>query len=314
MRIPFFDVLMKSERILLAGCGGGFDVVNGVPLLVWAKENGKEVVVANLSFSKLPRLCTERVGSAGWIVDRNTGIDDYIPEKYLAEWLGSRGLDPFIVGILAKGVQPLRETYEAIVEKYAIDTILLVDGGTDSLVKGDEPDLATIAEDAASILAVQGVAVERKVLACLGFGVDAFHGISHHAFLENTSEAIRNGGFLGSVSVCAGTSEGDAFLEAVDHLNASQPDRRSIVCNSVASAIRGGFGDSVVVDRYRTAGTELFVNPLMASYWTYDLDYVASSMGFRDEIMQSTTRTEVVEGIRRYRQGVAWRDRKPLPL
>ena len=49
------------------------------------------------------------------------------------------------------------------------------------------------------------------------------------------------------------------FPEAVDHANRRQPAHRSIVCNSIASAIRGEFGDYHATDR--TGSTELFVNP-----------------------------------------------------
>jgi hypothetical protein len=43
--------------------------------------------------------------------------------------------------------------------------------------------------------------VPRKYLAAIGFGVDAFHGVSHALFLENVSNLIKTGGFLGTFSL-----------------------------------------------------------------------------------------------------------------
>lgn len=315
MRIPFFERFEGSKRILIAGAGGGFDFVGGIPLATWAKDQGKEVVFANLSFSRLGSLVTERIGPAGWIVERTSSVDQYFPERHMVDWFATRGWDPTIVGFTKKGVVPLRETYEAVVERYGIDTIVLIDGGTDSVVKGDDPSLATIAEDATSIVAVDGVTgVERKLFALIGFGVDAYHGIAHHSFLENTAEALRAGGYLGSVSVMAGTPEGDAYLEAVDFVHARQPNLRSIVCDSVASAMRGHFGNEGSVDRSRLEGSELFINPLMAQYWTYDLGCVVGMMGFAHLLRDTEGMGQAVDRIRSYRETVPIRKRVALPL
>ena len=38
------------------------------------------------------------------------------------------------------GVQPLRAAYQALVDHLGIDAIVLVDGGTDILMRGDEAE------------------------------------------------------------------------------------------------------------------------------------------------------------------------------
>lgn len=193
------------------------------------------------------------------------------------------------------GVKPLVETYQAVVDKYDIDTIVLIDGGTDSIIRGDEALLGTIEEDALSIVAVNQLSVPTKLLACLGFGIDQYHGICHHSFLENTSEIIRDDGFLGCVSVLRETPEGQAFLNAVEFLNKQQPSHLSIVSNCIASAIRGEFGNQHASNR--TSGSELFVNPLMSMYWCYDVPSVASKMGFHKQLSETNTLMEVVDTI-----------------
>lgn len=50
---PFFSKISSAKRVLLAGAGGGFDIYCGLPLYFALREAGKEVFLANLSFSML---------------------------------------------------------------------------------------------------------------------------------------------------------------------------------------------------------------------------------------------------------------------
>ncbi|WP_197507775.1 hypothetical protein [Methylosinus sp. 3S-1] len=59
----------------------------------------------------------------------------------------------------------------------------LVDGGTYSLMEGDDAALDTTEEDALSIVAANEPASPRKILVCVGFGVDHFHGVCSNSFL-----------------------------------------------------------------------------------------------------------------------------------
>lgn len=60
MQIPFFDKIQQGQRFLLAGCGGGYDVMTAIPLYFYLRTLGKEVIFANLSFTDLPQSgCTE---------------------------------------------------------------------------------------------------------------------------------------------------------------------------------------------------------------------------------------------------------------
>jgi len=67
--VPFFSRLEKSTRILVAGCGGGFDVFAGVPIAQHLLAMGKSVVFANFSFSSLWLCGGERVTPRMWRVD-----------------------------------------------------------------------------------------------------------------------------------------------------------------------------------------------------------------------------------------------------
>ena len=56
------------------------------------------------------------------------------------------------------GVRPMRAAYRALVAATDSDAIVLVDGGTDILMRGDEAGLGTPAEDMTSLAAVARLA------------------------------------------------------------------------------------------------------------------------------------------------------------
>ena len=123
--------------------------------------------------------------------------------------------------------------------------IILVDGGTDSLMRGDEAGLGTPEEDIASIAAVDQLDVPTKLLVCVGFGVDTFHGVCHAQFLEAVAEMTRAGGFLGAWSLTREMPEVRRYIEAVDYVHGIMFNNPSIVSSSIVSAIEGQFGDFI---------------------------------------------------------------------
>ena len=186
--IPLFDALQEADSILLAGAGGGFDIFAGLPLYFALLAQGKKVHLANLSFSQL--WPTE----PGWItphlleVTPDTKSDEaYFPEGYLSQHLSEKfSRRTPIYAFYKTGVAPLLAAYEALdAHLGGLDAVVLIDGGTDSLMRGDEPGLGTPIEDIASIAAVsQLTRVPLRLLVAIGFGIDTFHGVQHHYVLE----------------------------------------------------------------------------------------------------------------------------------
>lgn len=195
LQLSFFQEIEKAQNILLAGAGGGFDIFSGLPLYFGLEAAGKQVHLANLSFSFLPPQQVTREPRLSPSVIRVTAdtpvLTDYFPERFLAEWFRQQGQEVSIYCFERTGVKPLLASYQALVKHLGVDTVILVDGGTDSLMRGDEAGLGTPQEDISSILSVNELEVERKMLACLGFGVDYFHGVCHAHFLEAVAELTR---------------------------------------------------------------------------------------------------------------------------
>lgn len=310
---PLFSRLKQSNNILIAGAGGGFDVFCGLPLYLFLLAEGRTVHLANLTFSFLRDVNASELHSAITPVRADTeGPKGYFPEKYLAQWLRRQGHEAVIYCFKKTGVRALREAYGALVEELEIDTVLLVDGGTDSLMRGDEAGLGTPAEDMVSVAAVAALDLPYRFLTCLGFGVDSYHGVCHAQFLEAVSELSRADAYLGSFSLHPQMSEVAQYIDAIDYVHRCWPERPSIVNTSIVSALEGQYGD--VHRTRRTQGSELWINPLMTQYFSFELEAVAKRVMYLDAIQHTETILEVAAVIEAFRKECVIRPRTAIPV
>jgi hypothetical protein len=300
---PFFSRLRDARRILVAGAGGGFDVYAGLPLALALRSAGKEVHLANLSFADLYGLDQDV-----WVDQDVAAIrpdtvarGDYFPERSLARWLDLHGMPSTVYAVPLTGVRPLRDAYRTLIEHLGgVDAVVLVDGGTDILMRGDEHGLGTPEEDMVSLAAVTGLdEVPVRMVACLGFGVDAYHGVNHSLVLENLAALEREGAYLGAFSLPRESREGQLYLDAVAHAQECTPDHPSIVNGSVAAAVRGDFGDVRFTER--TRGGELFINPLMAVYFCVDALGLARQNLYLDRLESTALIRQVSSLIQDFR-------------
>ncbi len=312
--IPLFARLEGARSILLAGAGGGFDVFCGLPLFFALRRRGHAVHLANLSFSRLP-LAEGQEPAVVEVRPETEGPASYFPERYLSQWASEVLGDPTPVWAFPKtGVQPLRRAYAHVLEQTGADAIVLVDGGTDSLMRGDESGLGTPAEDMSTIAAVHGLAPElapTRLLVSVGFGVDSFHGVAHADVLEAIADLAKADAYLGAFPLLANMPEVMRYRQACDYVHARMPDRPSIVNLSILSAIEGEFGD--VHRSSRTRGSELFINPLMSLVFAFELAPLAERVLYLDMLEHTTTIFEinlVIEAVRNQQS----RPRRTIPL
>lgn len=297
---PFLQELEPAQNVLIAGIGGGFDVFSGLPLYFGLQQAGKRVHLANLSFSRLPPEPDARLAPTLLRVSAVTPlVDSYFPERYLTEWFRDQGEDVAIYCFERTGVQPLLEAYRALIAHLGVDTVILVDGGTDSLMRGDEHGLGTPQEDIASITAVHQLDVPRTLLVCLGFGIDHFHGVCHAHFLEAVAEVTRRGGYLGMVALVEQMPEVRRYREATEAVFTRIPHHVSIVSSSILSALHGMYGDHHATDR--TDGSELWINPLMTVYWCFRLAPVAERILYRDAMLRTRSYLDINYAILEFR-------------
>lgn len=309
-----FTALRPAHRILIAGAGGGFDVYAGLPLALHLAAQGRSVWLANLSFTELHLLDLDvwLVPHLAAVTPATLGCDEYFPERALAVWLDKHDLPSTVYAFPLVGVQPLRAAYRHLAAQLELDAIVLVDGGTDILLRGDESALGTPSEDMASLAAVARLdGVPTKLVACLGFGIDAYHGVNHVQVLENIAELDAAGAYLGAFSIPSRCREALLYREAVADAQTATALRPSIVNGQIAAALAGQHGD--VQFTRRTNGSTLFVNPLMAMYFTVDLVGLAARNLYLDRIEETIGIRQVATRIDAFRQQIAHRTPRAFP-
>jgi len=313
-KLPIFDHLDGAQRVLIAGAGGGFDIFSGLPIYFALRNAGKDVFLANYTFSHVHPTQGERLTPDLYSVTYNTDGRQYFPEKYLSQWFHSvRGEEVTIYTFDRCGVTAMRNGYELLCRELNIDTIILVDGGTDSLLKGNEQDLGTPLEDMTSIASVNGLNVPRKYLSVLGFGIDTYHGVCHAHVLESIANQIKDGGYLGAISLMNAMPEVELFRAATNFVFQNMPDNVSIVSSSILSALQGEFGNHHSTKR--TSGSVLFINPLMSLYWFFELSTIAKRVLYLDDLEKTERCEDVLAAIKKFRNNCgSLKMHKSIPL
>ncbi len=257
LNLPFE---LENQAVLIAGAGGGWDVFGGLPL-AYELAAVNRIILANYSS------CAE-----GFDV-RLARPDDH-PEGKLAAVV-----EPKLYVFGKGGASQLRAAYRHVVEQEGIDAVILVDGGVDSLMRGDEEGPGSIPQDTLSLLVVNELDVPTRILACVGFGTETEEGVCHYRALENMAALAKDGHFLGA---CALTPEMEAFryYENLCRQAFEQPGIRSHVHTRIVPAVHGEFGR---YQMYSDADQPLdllsdrpeCVNPLMGLFWFFDAPGVA---------------------------------------
>jgi hypothetical protein len=316
-RLPLLERLAPCQRIGLVGAGGGFDILAGVPLFEYLKGLGKTVFLANLSFSNFKQDVRESRSGVVEVRPDTPLMGTYGPERYLSTWYAKRGEDVPVYCFKPMGAVGIRQVYDELVRRFQWDALVLVDGGTDSLMRGDEPGLGTPAEDMCSMAAAYALGQEMenaplRLLVNLGFGVDRFHGVCHAFVLEAVADLTANGAFLGAFSLLPDMPEFQALVQSLEYVHACMPGQESIVASSVVAAGQGRFGD--YHPTARTGDSKLFINPLMAMYWGFELDGVARRCLYLDYLKETYNRWDVDRAIHNYLYTVKSRLWMNIPL
>jgi hypothetical protein len=277
------------RTVMLCGCGGGFDFVHSLTIYPELRRLGKTVVIGSYSFGDPGEITggAEVVfDEAGAVAKRVSAASlpdpDYGPEVHVCSFLdacypASAPHSVYAYYARAFTVPLLRRFYRQLIESHDIDALVLVDGGSDSLMVGDEEGLGDPIEDAVSVTTAASLdGLRAKILISIGLGTDRYNHVSDAASLRAVAELTRMGGFLGAIGL-EPTSPGARFYRAcLGHIYQNQ-DFRSVLAGTIVSAIDGWFGREAVpplLDE-RVRPGELFLWPLMAVLWAFDVDVVA---------------------------------------
>lgn len=302
LNLPLLNQLSNCKNLLIAGMGGGYDVFCGLPIYFELKKHGVNAHLANFSFSDIEsvdsgnRLSKTLVG----ITRKQERVFPYFPELHLVHWFKEKRNEDITIWCFHKtGAAPLTENYRILAEHLSLDGILLVDGGVDSLVRGDEAELGTAIEDLTTLYAVNQLSdIHSRWLACVGFGAE--QNLTHAHILENIASLTKAGGFLGSCSLTPQMEVYQDYEEAVVHVQSNEFQDPSVINSSIVSAVRGQYGDYHLTEK--TKRGHLWISPLMSLYWFFDFDCVIKenmllpeiegTLLFRDALYKVIARAE----------------------
>jgi len=304
LNLPILNQLRNCKNLLIAGMGGGFDIFCGLPIYFELKKHGINAHLANFSFSDIEnvdygiRLSKTLVG----VTPNLERIYPYFPEFHLVNWFKQKRNEEVVIWSFHKtGAAPLTENYKILAEHLSLDGILLVDGGVDSLVRGDEAELGTAVEDLTSLYAVNQLSsIPTRLLACIGLGAE--QDLTHAHVFENIASLTKAGGFLGACSLAPQMDSYQAYDEAVTYVQSNEFQDPSVINSSIVSAARGNYGDYHLTDK--TKRSKLWISPLMPLYWFFDFDSVvkqnlllpeiAGTMLFRDALYKVIAKAEKI--------------------
>jgi hypothetical protein len=314
LNLPIFDQLAPCQNLLIAGMGGGFDIYCGLPIYFELKQRGMNVHLANYSFSDIERLKGgERLSrTLIGVTAQQEDVMPYFPEKHLADWFKHKlNQDVTIWSFHKTGGIELYEDYQKLMQHLGIDGILLIDGGVDSLVRGNEAELGTVVEDAVSLCVVSALNdLKASYLACIGFGAELDMTYSH--ILENIAAITQAGGFKGGCFLTSQMSAYSLYEDAVTYAQSQPFQDESVINSSIVSAVQGHFGNYHLTKK--TRGSRLWISPFMPLYWFFDTQIVAKHNLFLDHMYDTITFQQAMSYTLRATAPIPKRKRTSIPL
>jgi hypothetical protein len=275
-----------KEKTLFLGIGGGFDIYGAIPLF----EKG---VLANVNLSE------KTFGKASGDT----------PEGLLNEWMGNKF--PFYT-LPRCGVRAMASYLKEIVKENGIEEILCIDGGVDSLMRGDEENPGTLLEDTVTMIAVNELSLP-ATLACIGFGTETEESVCHYHVLENMAYFTKIGAFLGSFSLV----KNERYKEACEY--GWKNSRKSHIHTKILSAMAGEFDYlnlySGVEANVANDSKKCYINPLMNIMWFFDLKKIVGNNLLTNYLKNTNTMTDVMIVFRQLlANNLVKRKSKPIPL
>lgn len=310
--------LKPESRVLIAGGGGGYDFVCGLPIGLALKRVGCHVRFASYSFTKLKFVSNcEWLGESICEVTESSTIPDkgYFPEGAFAGWWSEEFNESCpVICFPQVGIKSLRAAYNVLIDKYSLDAIIVIDGGVDGIMRGDEYDLASPSMDSISIIAAAQSNVARKIFAFTAFGSEGLKGeVSHAQVLARVADLVRTRNMIGVTAFPANGKEGDCFVRAVDSIyQLAKKEHQSNIVSSIISAMSGRFGWTSV--NSKTEERQIWVSPLSMLYWFFDLSAVARMKLYYEAVKESDSVQEVNAEIERLRGGSKLGTREQIPI
>jgi hypothetical protein len=279
LNIPI-SVMMKlkqAKSILILGTGGGDSIFSGLPIYFTLEKMGIKSHLANFTHTGWDsmRNHTEIIPMASGCIGVNGSVisdSENFPELYLSKWIKEVDNKENVVWVFKRdqSVAEYSKSLSTLVKHLDIDTILLVDGGVDSINTGNEEGSGTMMEDSLTLAAVKNVDVPNKLLTCIGFGTEIEENLSHYLALENIANITKQGAFYGTCSLVNFMESFVKYKSACEFVWNHPGHRKSHVQTRIIPACEGEFGDFHMFPLDKTV--DVFISPLMSIYWFFNAE------------------------------------------
>lgn len=294
----------ERSNILILGIGGGFDICGSAVLfdeVSFTTERTKaEHAKGNWETREEHTSHFASINGSIQLVEKfnsnNTKSKKAIPEANFYNHIRSLGMcDSNVYALPRCGVKMMVKLLQDIVTENNITKIVLVDGGVDSLMHGDEDGTGTILEDTVSLIAAMELKLP-SILMCIGFGCELEEGVGHYRALENIAELTKANAFYGVQSILDINHNLNTYQKTCE---ATWKDyRKSHIHTKVISAANGRFGEDNMYDgvdpRIIDAKNEVFISPLMNMIWYFDPKAVVERNKLTKYLKNTTTSTDVL--------------------
>jgi len=175
-----------------------------------------------------------------------------------------------------------------------------MDGGSDSLMAGDEAGLGDPIENAVTVatlarLRKKNTCIKDTLVIAVRVGCDRYNGVSNGATLRAMAELRLLGGFRGSLA---------RRPKALHRLPTAFGSFRSVVSNSIVESAKGAYGSGMVPAplQGRVQPGQLFLWPLMSELYAFDPVVMASRSALCQAIADCCTVTECYQALKFLRE------------
>jgi len=270
-----------SSNIILAGCGGGYDVFCTIPLFY--KNIKKNKIIVSLSFTDEKYLLNltkknevTKLHNNLFLIDAKkikNVTNNYFPEYYLSKHLNH------VVYIILKEttINEIIKAYNIIIHNSKrINELYLVDGGCDLLLSGNESDLATPVEDMMHLSAVRYLPITNKYACAIGMPCDCID--------LKKSELINRLDDLSNILVYQKiwSLKDENVNKYYQIVNKSRIDK-TVVNSLICSALEGKTGYYLPEQlKYRLSKNNVEIDELMVTFVQFDLIKLSHTISYLD--------------------------------
>eukprot|EP00755_Sulcionema_specki_P032230 Sspe_Gene.98306::Locus_71745_Transcript_1_1_Confidence_1.000_Length_1452::g.98306::m.98306 len=177
----------EVKCVALVGCGGGFDFIQAMLLYPELRRMGKQVIIVSNSFTDVTGFVPDTAPivweNGGAMVKRVTATSmhisrNYMPEVHLCSFLDSQVPDEapnFVYACNARRwcIPSMTAFLMWLCSEHQCGAVVTVDGGTDSLMRGDEGCLGHPIEDVVTVASLAALGDSRGHRRVHMKGIDA---------------------------------------------------------------------------------------------------------------------------------------------